>query len=105
MSNEKSPDVVNAVAELTTSDEKNTAGATLPNLKTVKERDADVTLRIIEEHGHEFGSLTPEAEKKLRRKLYWHVMGLVSAINLVLFVSSTFGSRQNLQFAHKMTTG
>ncbi|PMD29870.1 putative allantoate permease of the major facilitator superfamily [Hyaloscypha variabilis F] len=56
---------------------------------TVKERDADVTLRIIEEHGHEFGPLTPEAEKKLRRKLYWHMMGLISAINLVLFVDKS----------------
>jgi hypothetical protein len=47
---------------------------------------ADVTLRILEDHGDEFGPLTPEKEKQLRRKLYWHVMGLLSAINLLLFV-------------------
>lgn len=52
----------------------------------VNEKYADVTLRILEDHGDEFGPLTPEKETKLRRKLYWHVMGLLSAINLLLFV-------------------
>ena len=55
----------------------------------VEEKYADVTLRIVEEHGEDFAPLTPEGEKKLRRKLYWHVMGLLSAINLLLFVSRT----------------
>jgi hypothetical protein len=54
--------------------------------KTVDVRNADVTLRLLEEHGHEFGPLTPEAEKRLRRKLYWRLMTLLSAINIVLFV-------------------
>jgi hypothetical protein len=54
----------------------------------VSEKYADVTLRLVEEHGDQFGPLTPEKEKKLRRKLYWHVMGLLSAINLLLFVCS-----------------
>lgn len=53
----------------------------------VEEKYADETLRIVEEHGDEFGPLTPEAEKKLVRKLYWHVMGMLSAINILLFVS------------------
>jgi len=105
MSNEKTPGVVNTVAGSTSSNEKTAAEVALPNLKTVKERDADVTLRIIEEHGHEFGPLTPEAEKKLRRKLYWHVMGLVSAINLVLFVSLTFSSKYISQPTYKTSTG
>ncbi len=52
----------------------------------VNEKYADVTLRILEDHGDEFGPLTPDKEKKLRRKLYLHVMGLLSAINLLLFV-------------------
>lgn len=56
----------------------------------VSEKFADATLRIVEEHGDEFGPLTPEKEKKLRRKLYWYVMGLLSAINLLLFVSRNF---------------
>lgn len=101
MSNQKTPDVTNAVAESTASNDKTADVATPTNLKTVKERDADVTLRIIEEHGHEFGPLTPEAEKKLKRKLYWHVMGLVSAINLVLFVSFISRSEYNWQITHR----
>lgn len=55
--------------------------------QTVQEDYADVTLRIVEEHGDEFGPLTPEKEKKLRRKLYLHIMGLMSVINIILFVS------------------
>lgn len=55
--------------------------------KTVEEKYADVTLRIIEDHGDEFGPLSPEMEKRLRRKLYLNIMMLLSAINIVLFVS------------------
>lgn len=54
---------------------------------TVEEKNADVTLRLVEEHGDQFGPLTPEAEKKLRRKLYLRIMVLLSAINIMLFVS------------------
>lgn len=53
---------------------------------TVQEKDADVTLHILERYGDDFGPLSPKKEKKLRGKLYWHVMGLLSAINLLLFV-------------------
>lgn len=55
--------------------------------KTVQEGYADVTLRIIEDHGHEFGPLTPAGEAKIRWKLYFHIMILVSVINITLFVS------------------
>lgn len=59
---------------------------------TVAEKYADITLKIIEDHGSEFGPLTPEKEKKLRRKLYLHIMVLLSAINIVLFIDkSTLG--------------
>lgn len=62
------------------------------NQKTVQEKNADVTLRLLEEHGDKFGELTPEAEKKLRRKLYLRIMLLLSAINIMLFVDkSTLG--------------
>ena len=57
--------------------------------KIVAEKYTDVTLRLIEEHGDEFGPLTPEKEQKLRRKLYIHVLSLVLVINLLLFVSMT----------------
>ena len=53
----------------------------------VSEKFADETLRIVEKYGDDFGPLTTEKEKKLRKKLYLHVMGLLSAINLLLFVS------------------
>lgn len=53
----------------------------------VEEKYADVTLKFLEEHGDSVPLLTPEAEKKLRRKLYWRLMMLLSAINIVLFVS------------------
>ena len=61
----------------------------------VNEKYADVTLRILKDHGDEFGPLTPDKEKKLRRKLYWHVMGLLSAINLLLFVCRVQASMSN----------
>ncbi|KAJ4505544.1 hypothetical protein HRR83_008543 [Exophiala dermatitidis] len=67
-------------------------GTAQPTTVTVKEKYADETLRIIEEHGDDFGPLTPEQEKKLVRKLHWHVMGLLSAINIMLFIDkSTLG--------------
>lgn len=56
---------------------------------TVQEKNADVTLKLMGEHGEDFGPLTPEAEKKLRRKLYWRVMLLLSAINIMLFVRAS----------------
>ncbi|KAK7421714.1 hypothetical protein QQZ08_009802 [Neonectria magnoliae] len=60
--------------------------------KTVEEKYADVTLRLIEEHGDKFPPLTPETERKLRRKLYWRLMTLLSAINIMLFIDkSTLG--------------
>ncbi|CAH0024760.1 unnamed protein product [Clonostachys rhizophaga] len=60
--------------------------------KTVSAKYADVTLRLLEEHGDKVGPLTPEIEKKLRRKLYLRLIVLVSAINIVLFIDkSTLG--------------
>ncbi|KAH7309829.1 major facilitator superfamily transporter [Stachybotrys elegans] len=58
----------------------------------IEEKHADGTLWLIEQHGDEFGPLTVEAEKKLRRKLYLRIMVLLSAINIMLFVDkSTLG--------------
>lgn len=56
---------------------------------TIEGKHADGTLWLLEQHGHEFGPLTPEAEKKLRRKLYLRIMVLLSAINIMLFVCQT----------------
>jgi len=55
--------------------------------KSISERSADVTLRFIKEYGGGVGQLTPEKEKRLRWKLYFHVMTLLILINLMLFVS------------------
>lgn len=55
--------------------------------KSISERSADVTLRFIKEYGSSVGQLTPEKEKRLRWKLYFHVMTLLISINLMLFVS------------------
>ncbi|KAI1086782.1 putative allantoate permease of the major facilitator superfamily [Rostrohypoxylon terebratum] len=63
-----------------------------PVTQTVAEKYADVTLRLIDDHGDEFGPLTPEKERLLRRKLYRHIMTLISAINIILFIDkSTLG--------------
>ncbi|KAI9170624.1 transporter [Paramyrothecium foliicola] len=63
-----------------------------PKGKTVTQKYADVTLHLIEQHGENVGPLTPEAEKKLRRKLYLRLMTLLSAINIMLFIDkSTLG--------------
>lgn len=69
-----------------------TAKETLPpkNEKSIETKYADETLRILELHGDSVGPLTTEKEKKLRHKLYWRIFGLLSAINLLLFVSSLF---------------
>lgn len=56
------------------------------NGKTVTEKYADVTLRLIEEHGDHVAPLTPEHAAKVKRKLYLRLMGLLSMINIMLFV-------------------
>lgn len=56
-------------------------------LKTISEKYADVTLGLVEEYGHTVNILTPEQERKLKRKLYAHILLLVAIINLTLFVS------------------
>lgn len=58
----------------------------LENGKVVSEQAADETLRLIEEHGANVGPLTPEAEGKLKKKLYLHILLLVIIIDLMLYV-------------------
>ncbi|KAJ9309837.1 hypothetical protein DTO217A2_788 [Paecilomyces variotii] len=57
--------------------------------KSISERSADVTLRFIKEYGSSAGQLTPEKEKRLRWKLYFHVMTLLILINLMLFIDKS----------------
>lgn len=56
-------------------------------LKTVKEKYADVTLRLVEQYAHTVDPLTPAQERKLNRKLWLHIVFVVCFINLILFVS------------------
>jgi hypothetical protein len=58
----------------------------------VAEKYADETLRIVEEHGKELAPLSPDEEKALRRKCYLHVVGLLSVIICLLFVSARLRS-------------
>lgn len=69
-------------------DTKTPPVSTSAEVKNVQEKYADVTLRLLEDHGDDFGRLTPDNEKKLRRKLYFHIIFLLSVINIMLFVSS-----------------
>lgn len=41
---------------------------------------------MIKEHGSDVGELTPESEKKFKRKIYVHVLILVIIIDLMLYV-------------------
>lgn len=59
----------------------------------VNEKYADETLRLVEAHGKEIAPLTEDGEKHIIKKLYLHVMGLLLAINLLLFVSSLHMTR------------
>lgn len=56
-------------------------------LQTIEEKYADITLRLVEQYGDTVEPLTPEKERKLKYKLYLHVVLLILVINLVLFVS------------------
>lgn len=60
--------------------------SSVTNAKVVSERAADETLDLLEQHGSSVGVLTPEAEKKLTRKIRFHVLVLVMIIDLMLFV-------------------
>ncbi|KZF19152.1 permease of the major facilitator superfamily [Xylona heveae TC161] len=67
-------------AELSKSNESIAEGV------VVEEKYADETLRLVQEYGDSFGPLTPEADRKLRWKLYRWIMGFVLVINLMLFI-------------------
>ncbi|RDW74824.1 MFS transporter-9 [Coleophoma cylindrospora] len=51
-----------------------------------EEKYADVTLLFLQQHEHNVGPLTPEKEKKLKRKLYCYVVLLAIVIDLILYI-------------------
>lgn len=67
---------------------KDTDTSNRRTLKTIEEKYADVTLRLVEQYGHTVAPLTAEGEKKLNLKLYLHLLSLLLIINLMLFVSN-----------------
>lgn len=83
-------------------DEKKTAqpvseASSTRNGKVVSESAADETLRLVEEYGDNFAPYTPEKEKKLRRKIQFHILFLICIIDLMLFVSAWFVDRNRWQ--------
>ncbi|CAR21804.1 Yct1p [Lachancea thermotolerans CBS 6340] len=55
------------------------------DFKVITSRDADVTLRFLEENDHLVEPITPEEERKLSRKVMWIVVSLTALINLILY--------------------
>lgn len=56
----------------------------------VDEKDADATLKFMETYSSQVnGPLTPEIEKRIRRKLYFWLVPLLMMINTVLFVDKS----------------
>lgn len=64
-------------------------------LKAVTARDADETLKLIEEYGSDIPPLSPQGLKSLRLKLYFRLILLLIAVNLMLFVSCIVLSSQS----------
>lgn len=65
-------------------------------LKVVEDKDADVTLNFFIENDSKVGPLTPEAEKKLVRKIHLKVFLVICAISVVLFLDKYAMSYSNL---------
>ncbi|KAL2074076.1 hypothetical protein VTL71DRAFT_7854 [Oculimacula yallundae] len=62
-------------------------------VRTIQEKYADVTLRLIEDHGDSFEPMSEEAAKKVQKKLYLHLIVLMSCICLMLVIDkATLGA-------------
>lgn len=79
------------VTDFTTGEEEQSSSAAVSTEKSkggyrvVKSRDADVVLKFMEEHDSVVPSITPDQEKKLRRKVAFIVVGLTFLIDLTLY--------------------
>lgn len=60
--------------------------------KVIKSRDADVTLKFLEENDSLVPEITPEQEKKLRKKVMIIIVGLTSLIDLLLYADKAVAS-------------
>ncbi|KAB8202035.1 major facilitator superfamily domain-containing protein [Aspergillus parasiticus] len=68
----------------TKSAEVSTASASPP--RTVDGKGVDEAFDFIKRHGDRIGPLSPQALGKLKRKLIFSILGLLLAINLMLFI-------------------
>lgn len=62
-----------------------TSESELEDAKVVNLKHADVTLKLFENHLEEAGELTPELEKRIKRKLWFIILPIVSFVNFMLF--------------------
>lgn len=60
--------------------------------KVVSSRDADTTLKFLEEHDSQVAPITPEQERKLSRKVTWVIVSLTAFINLILYADKATAS-------------
>jgi len=74
----------------------------LLNGGVVQARYVDVTTTFLEQHGASVGELTPEVERRLRRKLYVHVLLLAIFINAMMFVGISCYFESHLLAKHTM---
>lgn len=54
--------------------------------KLISIEDADVTLAFMREHDPQVAEITPEQEKKLRRKVIWYVLGITFLVNMIMYM-------------------
>lgn len=70
-----------------TEKEKNAANTSFikDEYKVVSSRDADVTLKFLEEHDSQVAPITEEQERRLRRKVAFIVVGLTFLVNITMY--------------------
>lgn len=67
----------------------------------INKKHADVTLDLIQQNGGSFGELTPEKERKLKRKLWLTIVPIVFVINATLFLDKDAISYSSLLGVYK----
>lgn len=56
------------------------------DVKVVKDKEADVTLQLLQQYGPTAGPLTPQTERRLQRKLWLTIFPMVFFVNFMLFL-------------------
>lgn len=79
---EKKKEVTDTVSKASVQDPSPVEGQAV-----IAGQNADETLRFLEEHEQWIEPLTPQKEKRLKRKLYTSLLLLLIFTNLMLFVS------------------